>query len=323
MKTDTLRTLCAIHATPGDEADLFDALERRWRAQRLDVRRLGRYAILAEPGERKKSDTLLLIAHADSPGFSVTATRGDDECEVIPLGGIHHSEAAELTLKASDGFHAAHLAIPPRPSAPWLRHLPLRVTLPRSCPTLRKGDRLCWAPFWEERDGLLTTPFLDDRAACALLADWYDRHVHLLAPYNVILAATAMEEITGFGANVLAHAVRADAVLALDVTYEAPEQDVLLGRGPVITLSDASCILPPTLRDRLLAADVPLQTEVYNRSGTDARAFPAQGSPIPVIPLLLPTRGNHGPRETLALDDLRAWPAAISAIANTLFEPRA
>ena len=84
---DTLKTFCALHATPGDEAVVFAELERRWRAQRLDIRRLGPYAILGEPGERKKSDTLLLLAHADSPGFIVSAVRSPTELEVLALGG--------------------------------------------------------------------------------------------------------------------------------------------------------------------------------------------------------------------------------------------
>ena len=71
MDLDLLKKLCALHATPGDEGEVFDALAACWREQGLDIRRLGRYAILATPGERKKSDTILLLAHADSPGFIV------------------------------------------------------------------------------------------------------------------------------------------------------------------------------------------------------------------------------------------------------------
>ena len=195
------------------------------------------------------------------------------------------------------------------------------MTFPNPCPELRKGDRLCWAPVWEEKDGLVTTPFLDNRAGCALVADWHAHFAGLLPEFNVVVAATAMEEVNGFGAAVLARQVEADAVIVLDATYENKTQGIALGKGPVVTLSDASSILSPTLRDRLLASGVPLQTEVYNFSGTDARAFPQSGATVPVVPLLLPTRGNHGPREICAVNDLTAWPAAIAALARTLFEP--
>jgi putative aminopeptidase FrvX len=57
-----------------------------------------------------------------------------------------------------------------------------------------------------------------------------------------------------------------------------------------------------------------LQTEVYNYSGTDARAFPHQGLPAPVYALLLPTRGNHTPTETAHVADLHAWLDLLHAL---------
>jgi len=100
-------------------------------------------------------------------------------------------------------------------------------------------------------------------------------------PWRIVLGATAAEEMGGFGAAVLARHVQPDLAIVLDATYEAPAQGVRLGGGPVLTLSDASVLLAPARRDRvaaaLAAAGVPLQTEVYNYSGTDARAFPLQG----------------------------------------------
>ncbi len=323
MKTDTLKHFCSLHATPGDEAEVFNALAQHWKAQGLDVTRLGNYAIFAQPGERKKADTLLLVAHADSPGFIVDAVISETEVDVVVLGGIAAPkyEGSPLLLKTSDALIPCTYKAPDEAEQAWTRTEPLRVTLERPCASVKKGDRLAWAPYWEEKDGIITSPFLDNRIACALVADWYDQHATELADVNVIVAATAMEEVTGFGANVLANAVSADAVIALDITYECERQKVKMGNGPVITLSDTSVILSPQLRDRLLTAPVSLQTEVYNYAGTDARAFPAQGIPTTVIPLLLATGGNHSPRETIAVADLEAWPKAIAAVAHLLFEP--
>ena len=318
MNLSLLETFCRLHATPGDEGAVFDELLRHWRTQGLDTRRLGPYAVLAEPGERKKSDTLLLVAHADSPGFCVCATPSPTELHVITLGGIHPKGGERLCLKTTDGLFTGILQPPPEA---WTRTEPLTVLLDAPCPAAQKGDRLCWAFSWEEADGKLHAPFLDNRIACALIAEWYTTHAHLLADFNVLLAATAMEEVNGFGANVLARNVSADAVIILDVTYTSASQGVSFGAGPVLTLSDASILLAPALRDRLLATGLPLQTEVYNFSGTDARAFPVQGHTCPVCPVLLPTEGNHSPRETIAIADLHAWPATIAAVAKSLCEP--
>ncbi len=316
MDIETLHAFCSLNATPGDEGAVFEELFRRWRDQGLDTRRLGHYAVVATPGERKKADTVLLVAHADSPGFIVSSVRSPTELEVLTLGGITPVEA-ELALTTAAGTCPAHLHAPEKPEE-WNARQPLRVTLPQPCPSVLPGDRLCWAPDWQATDAAVTSPFLDNRIACALVADWYTHHRDLLGEVNVVLAATAMEEVNGFGASVLARQVGADAVIALDVTYENERQGVAMGKGAVITLSDASVLLSPAVRDRLRDCGMPLQWEVYNYSGTDARAFPTQGLPTPVVPVLLATRGNHSPRETIARADLDSWAPTVAAVARAL-----
>lgn len=314
MNLELLRQFCSLHSTPGDEGGVFALLLETWKRQGLDVRKFGNYAVTAMSGERKKSDTILLVAHADSPGFTVCGILSPTEISVLTLGGTA-ARAASVILKTSTEVVEGVLEEPPEE---WRRSEPLRVTLSKPCTSVQKGDRLCWAFHWEQEKGRVCSPFLDNRIACALVAEWYDAHQALLADYNVIVAATAMEEVNGFGASVLARQVGADAVIALDVTYEAVEQEVFIGQGPVITLSDASVILSPAQRDRILTCGVPLQTEVYNYSGTDAKAFPTQGLPVPVCAVLLATAGNHSPREEIAISDLEVWPRAVAAVAKTL-----
>jgi putative aminopeptidase FrvX len=142
----------------------------------------------------------------------------------------------------------------------------------------RHGDRVCFAPGRAVCEGtLLNAPFLDNRLGCWLLARLADEVGSWRTGYEVVLGAAANEEMCGFGARVLAERIRPDLAIVLDATYEAEEQGVRLGGGPVLTLSDASVLVGPALRDRVLeavaAAGMALQTEVYNFSGTDARRF--------------------------------------------------
>lgn len=320
MKHETLKQFCSLHSTPGDEAEVFDALLKRWKTQGLETKRIGNYAVVAQSGARKKADTVLLLAHADSPGFIVQSILSPTELEVVALGGVHPTHDAKLVLKTSQEKMPALLHAP-EADVVWSRTMPLTVTLPYPCTTVQKGDRLCWAFHWEESDTEIASPFLDNRIGCALIADWFEDCAARFPEMNIILAASAMEEVNGFGANVLAQAVEADLVLVLDITYTDAKQAIALGKGPVITLSDASVLLSPALRDRILTANIPLQTEVYNYSGTDARAFPAQGIPTPAVPVLIPTEGNHSPREILHPADLKEWPAALEAVARAVLSP--
>ncbi len=318
----TLKKFCALHSTPGDEGAVFNMLEECWRAQGLDIQRLGKYAILAEPAERRKADTLLLVAHADSPGFIVASIASPLDIEVLALGGVHPENGQRLVLKCSDGtrVNATLIFDNDEEASQWRHQKPIKARLDEPCARIQKGDRLCWETSWKEEDNLIHSPFLDNRIGCALIAEWYNQCKHALPNFNVILAATAMEEVNGFGANVLARDVKADAVVVLDITYENEKQNVEMGKGPVITLSDNSVLLSPEERDQCCALEVPLQTEVYNYSGTDARAFPVLGRMMPVIPLLLATRGNHSPIESIHCDDLAHWDEAIIAITEILFK---
>jgi len=185
---------------------------------------------------------------------------------------------------------------------------------------VRRGDRICFAPQSQSRGNTFESPFLDNRLGCWLLTRLAAETRAWQSKYQVVLGATACEEMCGFGANVLAEHIRPALVVVLDTTYESKEQGVLLGGGPVLTVSDASVLLSPRLRDRVLdlmgRVGVPIQTEAYNFSGTDARAFPRRGLTCPVLPVLVPTRGNHSPCEAADLRDLEVWVSAIRAIAE-------
>jgi putative aminopeptidase FrvX len=320
-----LLPLLACHSTPGDEAEVWQLLEQHWHAAGLAITRLGHYAVTATTPTRRRRPVLLITAHMDSPGFAVDrlpAARGARKAvagltrlggAAFPghqVAGVLKNRAAKTAViirkKARPGGEADFVCEPLPPA----RHLPL---------DLRHGDRVCFASAPELTGDKIVAPFLDNRLGCWLLAELAPRLATWQTPWQVVLAATGSEEFGGFGASVLAHHVRADLAIVLDATYAAAAQHVRLGGGPVLTLSDASVLLSPARRDQIMdllgAAGIPLQTEVYNFSGTDARAFPRLGQTCPVLPLLLATTGNHSPQETADGRDADQLLAAIACLA--------
>ena len=321
----TLLELLACHGTPGDESEVRVVLERAWRAAGLRIECCGDYAVCAAAPARGRQPVLLICAHMDSPGFAV---------DRVSVAGVRCG-AAGLTRLGHPSFNGARVAgvLKTRGGrtpvvirrrrrggeddflcapAPPARRLP---------GDLDHGDRVCFAGAPEVAGDIVAAPFLDNRLGCWLLAEVAPLIAGWRGTHRVVLGATAAEEMGGFGAAVLARQVAPDLAIVLDATYEAPAQGVRLGGGPVLTLSDASVLLSPARRDGiracLAAAGVPLQTEVYNYSGTDARAFPYQGLACPVLPLLLPTTGNHTPRETADLRDAAHLLTALAALART------
>ncbi|MGN0878063.1 MAG: M20/M25/M40 family metallo-hydrolase [Oligosphaeraceae bacterium] len=308
---ELLRELCACGSTPGDEVPLARRVAARWRMAGWRPQALGRYAVYAHSPEWLTGrPTVLVCAHLDSPGFIVDGVPdvADEAAHCVALGHPHPlpDGATAVRLRGRDGGEYAG----------ELRCLcedeqEVSGTEGRR-PEL--GDRVWFAPQFavDAAAGLLVTPFLDNRAGCWALC----RLAELLGQggrqrANVIVAATAQEEMTGFGAAVLAAQVRADLVVCLDATYENLAQDVALGGGPVLTVSDRSTLQAPALLpllSRLFGRwGLPLSFEVYNNSGTDAAAFPQAGVASPALALLLPTRGNHSPQETASLADLAAY----------------
>lgn len=316
---DRLNALIQCHSTPGDEGEVASLMTNSWTEAGLAVRRHGHLAIdAALPDADPTRPTLLICAHMDSPGYAVDRI-GPEQVGVTRLGGAQlETETQAARLKTREGVFDV-----------LLRRVtdgddPEQILLESAAgtPGLDYGDRVCFRPEITVADGRLRAPFLDNRAGCWALLALAEQIRTWDTPFRVMLGATAAEELGGFGAPVLAARTRPERVIVLDATYAAPDQNVILGAGPALTLSDASVLLSPAMRDRIQGvvaeAGLPLQTEVYNYSGTDARAFPQQGLPALTLPLLLPTTGNHSPAECADLQDLASWLQVIRCLAETL-----
>ena len=326
-----LQRLINCHSTPGDEGEVREVLETCWRASGWSTGRFGEYAVIARAGEADaRRPVLLICAHMDSPGYAIDRLRWSSASEpgsvrfgLAELGAPDCvGKKVPAVLKTRRGrFSGVLLAVPSDGGeTDWAFELAADDAARAEA---RHGDRVCFASAHAVREGtLLKAPFLDNRLGCWMLARLADEVRSWKTSCEIVLGATASEEMCGFGARVLAAHVRPERVIVLDTTYESDEQGVRLGGGPVLTLSDTAVLLSPALRDHALEwaaeAGVPLQTEVYNFSGTDARAFPQAGLCGPVLPLLMPTRDNHGAVETADLRDLEAWPKAIRAVAEHL-----
>ncbi|MDD2599249.1 MAG: hypothetical protein PHO37_08505 [Kiritimatiellae bacterium] len=323
-----LNKLITAHSTPGEENEVKAILLQSWSSAGWQISELGNYAVFAHrpPLSSAQHPRLLICAHMDSPGFVVDRQEWSlpeestyAQVHIVPLGSpCCTAEQTEARLKCRNGIFAGsiHVTSAEDDDDPEYHFVMAREEARGA--DLFIGDRVCFAPIIDCQEDLLRAPFLDNRLGCWMLshlaelaAGWNQRH-------DIILGATSCEEINGFGAQVLAAQVEADLVLVLDATYAAAEQGVQLKGGAVITLSDASVLLSLATRDHLqqimAEADVPIQFEAYNYSGTDSRAFPQQGKSAAVLSLLLPTHGNHSPCETAHLADLDSWERAIKVL---------
>ncbi len=298
--------LLQCHATPGDEDEVRDWLTADWEAAGWIVTRHGQYAVSAtRPEARPDAPTVLVGAHMDSPGYTVE-TIDSETLTCVRIGSPRFAgSSTNAVLKTNRRKHQVTL----EKSGDNDREATFTINCRAK---VKHGDRVCFQSRPQTvNDAFVLAPFVDNRVGCFVLSELANsRELQRELPVNLILGATSTEEMCGFGAPVLANATRPDLAICLDATYADEAQNVLLGKGPVLTLSDASVILSCAQRDLICKlfkrAGIPLQTEVYNYSGTDARAFPAQGLPCPVLALLVATEGNHSPVERVAVSDIAA-----------------
>ena len=298
--------LLKCHATPGDEDEVAAILLKTWETTGWATQSFGRYAVTAvrEPnGNPVDAQTVLICAHMDSPGFIVQSINDDQSANAINIGYPHFEEPeVDVIVKQVDGRKISATLYNRPPEEQKSAYLLSADSL------LMRGDRLCYACEPSVHDGIIESPFLDNRLGCFALCQIAE--AVKASKLRIMLAATSGEEFTGFGAAVLAAHCKPDLIICLDATYEEEEQDVKLGNGPVLTVTDKSVLLSmktvESLKRHCAAWDVPLQTEIYNFSGTDARAFPSQGITAPALPILIPTTGNHTPLETAAMSDIES-----------------
>ncbi len=311
----TLKALCQIHSTPGDEGDAAAFMKQSWEACGWKTSVLGRYAITAKsPQWIDGRPTVLLCAHLDSPGLIIQQLIEEKKGIAIPLGGVHMPErkSVPVLIKGRDGLFKGAIMNDDSTlgffSSTGEMEKGKDNYVVTSQTTLHRGDRICFAPHFNlDDDGFVNATFLDNRIGCWALIQTAKTLGETKQKVNVVLAATGEEEMTGFGADVLAGEIRADLTVCLDATYVSPSQDVDFHNGPVLTVCDKSTLLSPAVCRAVEKVfdrwHLPLQEEIYNYSGTDSRAFPKQAIARPVLALLLATEGNHSDIETASVLD--------------------
>ncbi|MGL4854510.1 MAG: hypothetical protein ACRC37_04580 [Lentisphaeria bacterium] len=313
-----LMELTNLHATPGDEKEVRDYMTSRWNEMGLKVNKYGSHAISVNIGNyNQEKPTILICAHMDSPGFIIEKV-DIDSMKVVKLGGPHfHSDEVPAKVRTSNGTYPTKL-----------RQIEIDGEKKYICNRVVgaiAGDRVCYDTTASiDADGIFKSAFLDDRAGCFLLLEIAKKMQNKDLPFNLVLGVNGTEEMCGFGARVLATKVQPDFVICLDATYCNKDQNIQMGKGPVLTISDASVLISIEQRDIISEIfydfGIHFQSEVYNYSGTDAKAFPNVGLQAPTIALLLPTLGNHEPIESCDLEDLESWLEASITLAERAFE---
>lgn len=264
--------------------------------------------------------TLLLDAHIDEVGFTVTSVFDDGFLKVSNVGGIDTRilPATKVKVHTKKELSAIFTSVPPHlvkeeASAVCLDDILLDTGLGEKArdqisvgdfvsydthPVSLSGERLCGKS-------------LDDRAGVACLIELASRIYDKDIPYNIIILLSEQEELGTRGAVTGAFATECDEAIAIDVSFGSapnipPEKCGMLGKGAMIGISP---ILNKKMTDRLtdLAKEknILCQSEVMGgKTGTDADVISVSKCGVPCALLSIPLRNMHTPFEVVDLLDI-------------------
>lgn len=192
-------------------------------------------------------------------------------------------------------------------------------------PVEEGSPAILWRSF-EERGNRLIAKSMDDRIGCVVAIEAM-RKLNKQTPNEVYFAFTVQEEVGLRGARTAAYGIHPDIGIALDVTATGDEiknrrMAVKLGEGTAIKIHDPGLVVPPAVRDWMIARaeadNIPYQRELLTGGTTDAAVIQITQAGVPSGCISIPCRFVHTTSETV---DIRDVQASIDLLTGLLSNP--
>lgn len=274
-------------------------------------------------GEKKKK--LLFCAHMDEIGLQVIRINDDGTLMVKGLGSCWIYTTYQSRVLFRNGVPGVVASrVRPEKADNQMTNLfvDIGVSTKREAEELVEiGDVAVFIGDWLELPGdRVTAKAIDDRVGCYMQMQAL---MELENPKNdIYLGFTVQEEIGTRGGGVVAHQVKPDIGIAVDVTpaHDRPgdlEGSNALGKGVAIKISDHYSISDEDLVDAAVMLcrenDISYQKDCIYVGGTDADPINLTGDGIRTVGFSVPTRYTHGPNCIVDLQDVRCTIDLIKA----------
>ena len=313
---EILEALNETHGPSGDEGGVREKIAELARpfADEVTADTLGNLIV------HKKGDgpRVMLAAHMDSIGFIVTHIEKEGFLRVGRLGGIAPKEAAYSAVRFKNGVRGVFV---PEEKAEFGRlkldecFLDIGAKDEADAKKLvQVGDTCIYDQPLQVQRERVTSPYLDDRLACAVLLCALERIER--PSCDLYLVFTVQEEVGLRGAKTAAWQVEPEVGIAVDVTDvdDTPGSErcgtTRLGKGAAVKVMDSSIICHPEVVARLeeLARreEIPFQRDIMRGGGTDAGAIHTTRLGVRTGGISIPCRYIHTPAETASLQDAAA-----------------
>jgi len=287
--------------------------------------------IAHKPGMGKR---IMLIAHHDVVRLMVSYIDGNGFLYAKPAGGIDASilpsRKVVIRHKGKDiigviGKKPFHLLKEEQNGKVSYDNLWIDIGAKGQSEALQlvsKGDYAYFSSEYEELpNDLITGSYLDDQVGLNVLLKLAEQLSNYEISWDVFFVASNHEEIGMRGASVVAHSIKPDFCICIDVTHATDypsmnvisDGDIKLGEGCVLAKGPN---IYPALFDKLeeiaIKHKIKCQVEVSPYpTGTDANVIQISGEGVKTAVVMIPCRYMHTPHEVCSKKDIES---AISII---------
>lgn len=299
-----LERMLAFHSVSGGEREFALWLKGQLEPYATEVRldRVGN--LIARKGANPQ---VAIFAHMDTVGYMVKRVDNDKGMvELSPVGKPRHAHGARalvLTQAAEiEGVLIEKDSTDSKDSEDKKVYVDTGLSAPGE--VIHIGDLVTYAPCHSRHGDIVISRSLDDKLGCYVGMEVLKR------TEQVTFVGTVGEECNHRGARAAAYAVQPDVALVVDITYDEniiEDYHITMGAGPAICLKDD--LMPDRwiverLREVARQRAVPLQFEVLDNGGSDAKAIYDVGEGISFVFIGIPIRYSHSSFEMAHMQDV-------------------
>lgn len=270
---------------------------------------------------------VLVAAHMDEIGLMATfQEKKTGYLRFSNIGGLLQTTLLGNRVRFEDGTLGVIGVHEPfgvgRTSVPNLEDFYVDVSDGDGTTAVSAGQPAALTRNMEERGSRLIAKSMDDRVGCAVAIETM-RRLNKQTPNELYFVFTVQEEVGLRGARPAAYRVDPDIAIAVDVTATGDEAKgeksvVRLGGGAAIKVHDTGLVVPPAVRDWMVAgaraADIPYQLELLRLGTTDAAGMQTARAGVASGAISIPCRFVHTTSETVDIRDVEACVALLTQL---------
>jgi endoglucanase len=322
-----LGIICETPGAPGHESRIREKITGMISdsVDEYKVDNLGNLITLKKGTRNYKGYKVLVAAHMDEIGFVINHIDEEGFLRFLPLGGfdpktltaqrvVVHGKKDLIGVMGTKPIHL--MKAEERKKAPEIADFYIDMGMNKEEVTkwISVGDPVTRERELIEMGDCVNCKSIDNRISVYILIETLKRLKEI--PYDVYGVFTVQEELGMRGANVTAHQINPDFVIALDTTIafdvpgaQAHEKVTVLGKGAAIKIMDSSVVCDPRMVQYLKTTaeenGIRWQPEILPSGGTDTAMLQRMGKSGAIAGAIsIPTRHIHQVIEMAHKDDI-------------------